>query len=61
MTQPTTITDNINLYDFPVELPVDCEQYGKGTAAGARILFRHPKAGDPAEWPIELRVREMPK
>lgn len=26
-----------------------------------RIQLRHPKGGDPAEWPEDLRVREYPK
>lgn len=26
-----------------------------------RILLKHPKGGDPAEWPEDLRVREFPQ
>jgi protein gp37 len=29
--------------------------------APARVLLRHRKGADPAEWPADLRVREMPR
>ena len=29
--------------------------------AGCEVWQKHPKGGDPAEWPAELRVREFPK
>lgn len=31
-----------------------------GCAHAHRILLRHPKGGDPREWPEDLRVREYP-
>lgn len=30
-------------------------------ADGADFVLRHPKGGDPSEWPKEFRVREFPK
>ncbi len=48
---------NVNLYDFPETTRL--LGHGEG-AASARIKFRHPKGGDPAEWPEPLRVREFP-
>lgn len=32
-----------------------------GREASARIVMKHPKGGDPSEWPADLRVREMPR
>lgn len=29
--------------------------------APVRVLLDDPKGGDPAEWPADLRVREMPQ
>jgi protein gp37 len=29
--------------------------------AGCEVWQRHPKGGDPAEWPPELRIQEFPK
>jgi protein gp37 len=52
-------TGNANLYDWPdsTELVASCCIEG---AAAAGIKTRHRKGGDMAEWPEQLRVREVP-
>lgn len=35
--------------------------YPLGVPAWGRLRLRHPKGGDPAEWPPDLRVREWPQ
>ncbi len=35
--------------------------YGEGTPEDSRMLLKHPKGGDPAEWPEDLRVRQFPR
>ena len=55
----SAVTDNVNLYDFP-RPTFDPDRYGAGTAAGAAVLFRDKKGGDPLEWPESLRVQEFP-
>ena len=34
---------------------------GDASMNGRVVLLRHPKGGDPQEWPDDLRVREMPE
>ncbi len=29
-------------------------------ATGYQLTLKHPKGGDPAEWPVSLRVRQFP-
>jgi protein gp37 len=43
-------------------VPVFVKQLGSRPVAGEYRMtsFRHPKGGDPKEWPKDLRVREMP-
>lgn len=55
------VTSNANLYDFPesVELREPWDD-AEGFAA-ARIVLKHPKGGDPSEWPNNLRVRQFPE
>lgn len=51
-------TTNANLYDWQdsVELIQGMDQ----GCASAEIRLKHPKGGDPSEWPEEFRVREVP-
>ncbi len=53
----SAICDNANLFDFPDE--TELVGQGEGFAA-CRIKMRHPKGGDPAEWPKKLRARQFP-
>lgn len=42
----------------------ECGQIGcdcRGATRTTRLLLKHPKGGDPAEWPEDLNVREFPK
>lgn len=39
----------------------DCVAPGTFQGKPVRILTRHPKGGDPAEWPEDLRVRQIPE
>jgi len=59
------VTSNVNLFDYPRSLyPIDGRDGWKPWgefAAGARIPFAHPKGGDPAEWPNEMRVQQHPR
>jgi protein gp37 len=43
-------------------VPVFVKQLGKlPTVDGVRLRLANSKGGDMAEWPIDLRVREMPE
>jgi len=44
-------------------VPVFVKQLGSRIASGGTMpeRLRHPKGGDPAEWPADLRVREFPE
>ena len=44
------VTSNLNIWRPYGEYP-----------AGAHIPLKHPKGGDPSEWPEELRVQENPE
>lgn len=51
------ITDNANLHDFPD----DVELYGSGEGfAACSIKLKHPKGGDPSEWPADLNIQDFP-
>ena len=52
------ITDNLNRFDFPEV--VGLKSFGT-FAAGAKIILKDNKGGDPTEWPEDLRVREFPR
>lgn len=41
--------------------PVIPEWYTGHTTADGSPRFKHPKGGDPEEWPTDLRVREFPR
>lgn len=43
---------------WPDDTRFDYER--RGDDSSHRILLRHPKGGDPGEWPTDLRVREVP-
>lgn len=51
------VTTNVNIWDYPIE---QLDAWGKKTAHSARVKLRHPKGGDPVEWPFELNVRQFP-
>lgn len=60
------VTSNANLYDFPesVELREPWDDLQGSNADGfaaARIALKHPKGGDPSEWPEQLHVRQFPE
>lgn len=40
---------------------VPCFTKQVGTSIARSVGLRHPKGGDPAEWPDDLRVREFPE
>lgn len=53
------VTENANVWDFDYL----GKRIGAGwglSAAGCRINFDDPKGGNPAEWPEDLRVQELP-
>lgn len=52
------VTDNVNADDWPDSTEF-LGQY-EGFAA-ARAMLKHPKGGDPAEWPTNLRIRQYPE
>lgn len=43
-------------------LGTDAKDLGESTTYGAEfeVVKKHPKGGDPSEWPLGLRVREFP-
>ena len=41
-------------------LPAALEQ-ASGLYEGAKVNLNHPKGGDPAEWPTDLRIQEFPQ
>lgn len=51
------VCDNANLFDWPDG--VSLEAAGEAFAS-CKPRFTHPKGGDPAEWPEDLRVRQWP-
>lgn len=38
----------------------DTKEFGSTTSGFCRLELKHPKGGDPSEWPEDLRVREFP-
>lgn len=52
-------TSNANLHDWPEGTGLAAADDLEGFAS-ARVLLKHPKGGDPAEWPPELNIRELP-
>jgi protein gp37 len=51
------VCDNANLYDWPE----GTELIGQGMgAASCRVKFRHKAGADPAEWPDQFQVQEVP-
>ncbi len=52
------VTTNANAMDWPED--TEFRDHGEG-AASARVILKDRKGGDMAEWPTELRVREMPE
>lgn len=52
---------NVNLSDYADESAFSQPPPGVGDgAATCGLRLRHPKGGDPDEWPVDLRVRELP-
>ena len=41
--------------------PWDAWQHRPGDIEKRQVKLRHPKGGEPSEWPIDLRVREFPR
>lgn len=57
------LVENANLYDWPegVKLAHGKIEKGAGTGfASAEVLYRHPKGGDPEEWPECFKVFQVP-
>lgn len=50
---------NVNRWDWPDHVGFDSSCCAEGAAA-ACLRYKHPKGGDPSEWPAEFRVREFP-
>lgn len=52
---------NVNLSDYPLDYHFSAPPEGVTGACAAGLHMRHPKGGDPTEWPEDLRVRELPR
>ncbi len=50
------VTSNVNIWEI---CPPFASEWGS-YAAGAKLAFKHPKGGDPSEWPEPLQVQECP-
>jgi protein gp37 len=55
-----TLCHNANRFDFPDSTKLVATCCVEGVAA-CGIAWKHPKGGDPSEWPENLRVRQFPE
>jgi protein gp37 len=54
-----TLCHNANMFDFPDSTDLVETDLVEGFSSCA-INWKHPKGGDPAEWPADLRIRQFP-
>ena len=53
---------NVNLFNTKEDrLNEPLEQRVSGYPDDHQVHFLHPKGGDPAEWPADLRVQQFPE
>jgi protein gp37 len=46
--------------DWPMDTQTEDLGFGRYQGEPVRVILKHPKGGDPSEWPEDLRVREFP-